>query len=541
MLIFLLLCIAVFWFLHKFTATDKNAQYISWESAVQLHEDGSETPYDPNDYSNAADISGTYRFTALLPEIQETGCLLFELSGEELTLYLNGDELYHSSAAYLEGNIDTAQAQIPLKAGDSGELVMICTILDNTNAMFPPMLRFLPDGTADTQAYLYANLYGIPAGASALAMLLIAGLFLLGIPRGKIDWSLIPLFVAAAWLTVFPIVQSLGYYFLPEKAVQILTWRGLSWLTPAALVVYLLMNRRRNFWHLLKLAAMWSSGALLVCYLVSLATGGYLADYLHSQITALFQTGYYDGLLVWFTRWLSIVAAFISAYMVMRSFADQQANNQALVLKNQLLLNSYRTLEKNMRAGAAVRHEFKHQLTAIDSLYQQNNMQELGNLLEKIKKQASSLSQTRFTDNFTINTILQGAAARAAQDQISFTAQVHAPADLSIPENDLCILLMNMTDNALEACSRAENSKDLFIRFYAEVRGGVFAVKCENSYNGKLCRDSRGRLLTTKQDPENHGLGISQMAAVVKKYGGSLDMNRSTENTFIVQAALHLP
>lgn len=541
-LIFLVLCAAVFQFFHLFMVTDKSMQFVDWQSAVQILEDGSQVPFDQlNAYSNTDTPSGTYRFTAELTPTADAGYLLFELSGEELTLSLNGEELYHSSATCLKGVVNTAQAHIPLPAGSQGQLVMDCTVLDHTNAIFPPLLRFIPDGTEDTQHYLYASFYGIPAGVSALTLLLAAGLFLLSIIRRETDFSLIPLTLAAAALTVFPISKGLGYYFMPEHAVSILSWQGFNWIAPAALILYLAMNRKRNFWKLLGYATFWSGALLLVCCLISCLNDGDLAKYLYSELNALLQGGYYQGLLTWLTRWLSVVCAFLSAYMVMRSFADQQARAKALALRNELLLNSYRTLEKSSRDGAALRHAFRHQLIAIDSLYHQKNFRELEQLLEKLKKQEEALPQTRFTANFTLNAILQETAAGAARQQIDFEARVHAPENLSIPENDLCLLLMNMTENALEAASQVTEPRKRFVRFQAEVKGGVLAVRCENSHSETLRKDGRGHLRTTKKDPGSHGFGIPQMTAVAKKYGGNLEILFPEKSVFVVQVTLNLP
>ena len=72
----------------------------------------------------------------------------------------------------------------------------------------------------------------------------------------------------------------------------------------------------------------------------------------------------------------------------------------------------------------------------------------------------------------------------------------------AVPEGDLCTLLMNLLDNALEACRKVE--EDRWIRFQAQVNRGILFIQCENSYQGSLRKDGRGRLLTTKEEPELH-------------------------------------
>ena len=540
-LLFLLLCAVVIWFLHLFTVSDKTMEYINWQSGVQIGDDGEQTPFALDEYTNMPEVSGSFRFTAQLPEGLGDGTLLFETAGEELSLSLNGQEIYRSSALLPEGTMGMSLAQIPLPENASGELIMTCTILDNTNAMFPPLLRFIPEGMNETDSMAYANLFGIPAGITAFALLLVVGLFLLSIFGRRVEWSLLPLALALVGLTVYRLVQSCGYYFLPQPVVAVLSWPGFAWLAPLALLAYLAMNRRRAFWRLLGITAAWSAGALLVGYLLSLAGGWYLSDYLHSAVSNLFQYGVYDGLLYWFTLWLAVACALISAYWIMRSFIRQRAEAQALALRNRLIMDSYHAIERKMRDSAALRHEMKHQLTAMDAMYQKGDYAGLGALLGGLREQDSRLAQTQFTENFTINAILQDAAARAAQAGISFDAQVHVPAELNIPEHDLCVLLMNMLDNALEACGRMDKQENRFVRFKAEVKNGFLAVKCENAYAGELKEDDHGRLLTTKEEPEAHGFGLSQMSAVAERYHSLLDISFTDDHVFTAQTALKLP
>lgn len=280
------------------------------------------------------------------------------------------------------------------------------------------------------------------------------------------------------------------------------------------------------------------------CYAISFPWrgGGYLSNYIHTALAGLFQSGVYSGLLYWLTLWLAVVCALISAYWVMRSFAQQRAEAQSLALKNKLVMDGYRAIEGRMREGAALRHEYRHQLTAMDLLYRKGDYRGIGAMLEELHRQNEKQAQTQFTENFTMNAILQDAASRAARESTSFEAQVHVPAELAIPENDLCVLLMNMLDNALEACAGVEPPAARYIRFKAEMKNGFLAIRCENSYAGSLKTDGQGHLTTTKAEPESHGFGLKQMSATAEKYHSLLDISfTEKEHVFVAQTALKLP
>lgn len=62
--------------------------------------------------------------------------------------------------------------------------------------------------------------------------------------------------------------------------------------------------------------------------------------------------------------------------------------------------------------------------------------------------------RTTFTGNLLVNAILQDAATRADRSSIRMENEVVIPDELPFPETDLCSLLMNLLDNALEAALR---------------------------------------------------------------------------------------
>ncbi len=539
-LLFVLTCVGTVGFLQLFTVVDGSPAYIEWDTSVAVADDGTETPVSSRDISNTTDLEGTYRFTGKLPASLPAGYLLFETSGLSLTLELDGKPVYASTTATPPA-AGVAYAQVPLPEGITGTLTLTCKIVDGSNLLFPPLLRFMPTGFEDAQATAISNSDALPAGAAALAFVLVVGLLLLSCSLGHPDWSLVPLALAAAGLATYRIVQGQGYYFLPDWAVDVLGNPRMGVVTVVLLVVYLAMNRRRNFWKLLGIATAWSAAALAACTAWSFATDGYLASYLVTQARSFVNVGYYDGLVCWLSLWLTAVSALISAYEVLRSFADQQAREQGLALKNRVTENAYRALEAKMRETAAFRHEYKNQLTALDCLLQKEDYAGARALLDELRQASDALAQTSFTENVVLNTVLQDAAARARRDGTRFEAQVLVPRDLGIPEQDLCSLLMNMLDNALAACRRVEPPEDRAIRFSAKVVQGYLAVRCENSC---LPRTADGAGAPSQADRDEnlfHGFGIGQMEAVAEKYRSTLDISQTDDGLFTVQTALKIP
>lgn len=183
--LFLAAAVAVIAFLHLFTQVDESMTFINWDTSVQVLPDGSEQPVSDDVYSDTTAFSGTYRFSGTLPEGLGEGSLLFETAGASLTLSLNGDTIWHSESSGPESTLSMPQGMVPVPEGVSGELTLTCTVLDGSRIMFPPLLRFVPENLSSMESTALANRAAFPAGAAALALVLVFGVFLLSILAGR--------------------------------------------------------------------------------------------------------------------------------------------------------------------------------------------------------------------------------------------------------------------------------------------------------------------------------------------------------------------
>ena len=84
---------------------------------------------------------------------------------------------------------------------------------------------------------------------------------------------------------------------------------------------------------------------------------------------------------------------------------------------------------------------------------------------------------------------------------------------MSVSELDLCIIIGNLLDNAIDACMELPVEKRL-IRIYMEMKGNFLYFALTNTSGGRKKTNFR----STKG--EGHGFGIRRVDAVVEKYGG---------------------
>lgn len=540
---FIALCAALVLYLRVFAATGGAQEVILWQNATVISETGEETPFEMGEREEPYEpqVGEKYVFTAVLGDVSQDTYLAVNTSGAEITVAVDGTELFRSlsNSPYAAETMGLDLSHVPLTPDASGKTLVLTyeALPDGVPSIFPPILRLSSIWLEEAANIAYANSYSLPAGVFSLACLLVYGLFLMGLLNRKPDWSLPPMVFALAVLAVRQIAVGTGYYFLPENVYLFLCWDGFGAIAAVAMLAYLLMNRKRDFWRKLGQYSLFAGSALLVWYLISLMRGSYMARYVNDMVYYLFAYGLWVEPVYWLTLYLACVCALISTYGFIRGIAKMQVDAQALSLKNDLAMENCRAMEESAKRTSALRHELKNHITAMNAIYKQGDMDGLGRYLADLDKLQKGLAPAVYTDNFLCNAILQNAATRAAENEIRFEANVSVPKNLGVEERDLSSLLMNLIDNALEAAKLVEPASNRYIRFNAELKNGFLAVSCKNTYTGKLVLDERGDPVTSKRENAAHGFGIKQMRAVAEKYQSVLEISY-TADVFTAQTAL---
>ena len=138
------------------------------------------------------------------------------------------------------------------------------------------------------------------------------------------------------------------------------------------------------------------------------------------------------------------------------------------------------------------------------------------NLDEKIK----SASLEIVTGNHIIDAILSAKAALASSHAIEFEHNISLTGGLSVEDTDLCSILSNLLDNAIEACCKVEQNR--YISLEMLIFKNQLSINISNSADGRYITEN-GKLKTTKLG-DMHGIGIGHIKSIVENYGGILDI-----------------
>ena len=177
----------------------------------------------------------------------------------------------------------------------------------------------------------------------------------------------------------------------------------------------------------------------------------------------------------------------------------------------------YNAMEQQQKEVRRLRHDMKNHLTALSGLSGQEREAYLAEILN-----APAFSPGRtYCENKTANVVLCAKADQALAQETVFEANTAIPDPISVDPMDLCALLGNVLDNALEATARLP-ADQRHISLSARVEKGLFAVRVSNTYLF-LERGIDGKLSTLKKDRKNHGYGLASVEEIVERYGGRLE------------------
>lgn len=206
---------------------------------------------------------------------------------------------------------------------------------------------------------------------------------------------------------------------------------------------------------------------------------------------------------------------------------------------NQLLADNYRRLSSNQKATARQVHDFTNHLLTLQELLSDDAplaKEYIRGLLDAASEQTVSCQ----SGSEVIDAIINCKQAEARALSIQFTYIIQLPASFSIPAIDLCAVLANLLDNAIEACRKLPETKERFIHISIGYKYNFIFFRVENSVEENPLGTGRTPVTTKKDRTRPHGLGLKNVLDTVRRYSGALEQE-CKEHRFSSVAMMQLP
>lgn len=199
---------------------------------------------------------------------------------------------------------------------------------------------------------------------------------------------------------------------------------------------------------------------------------------------------------------------------------------------NQLIMYAKHLSEKQMVIDEVrrVKHDMKNNMIYLQNLLKADP-EEAEKYLEKfIGKTTKKTDEFSKSGNFSIDSMLNYKNMIAKSKGLSLILEEQIPINLPYENSDLCVILGNLLDNAIEAAENSEN-KEIDARIVYVKNKLKITVK--NYYTGKIKKDAGGNFISTKSDTKNHGIGLQSVTRIVDAYGGVMEV-RTDHSVFQV-------
>ena len=214
---------------------------------------------------------------------------------------------------------------------------------------------------------------------------------------------------------------------------------------------------------------------------------------------------------------LAILVLFYAMFLAMANGLNRNARlqqeNHFLSLQKERYANLQTAIEETRQA----RHDMRHHFLRLSSMAERGDLDEIKKYLSNVMEKMSGMS-LHFCENQAVDSVISHYAALAAKEEISFKAAIELPAEIPTDEIDLCLILSNLLENAVEASIRTEKSRrkiNLEVRLH---HTHLILIQVENAFSGQI-QEKNEVFQSSKRD--GNGIGIESVRRISEKIGGS--------------------
>ena len=168
------------------------------------------------------------------------------------------------------------------------------------------------------------------------------------------------------------------------------------------------------------------------------------------------------------------------------------------------------------------RHDYRNHIQTMKVLASSGDLEGIRSYLDRLDTDLGTVDLAVKTGNAMADAILNSKISLAKSRDIPVQVDAHIPVKLKMSELDLCCIIGNLFDNAIEA-SLALPPEERLIRVYMDMKGTQLYLSFTNFTAGGKREKQGGRFLTTKG--EGHGFGLVRIDAIVERLEGYLSRN----------------
>ena len=215
-------------------------------------------------------------------------------------------------------------------------------------------------------------------------------------------------------------------------------------------------------------------------------------------------------------------------------FISKRIDKRIAAYQRELIETHYAEVENMYHQIRGWRHDYKGHIQAMKALAASGDHDALCRYLDTLETDLATVDTVVKTGNAMADAILNSKISLARSKDIPVTVDAHIPLALTMSEVDLCVIIGNLFDNAIEASMKLP-PQDRLIRVYMDIKGSQLYISITNFTAGKKLIKHNGIFGTDKG--AGHGFGLVRIDTIIDRYDGYLSRN-SEDGAFTTEILL---
>lgn len=227
------------------------------------------------------------------------------------------------------------------------------------------------------------------------------------------------------------------------------------------------------------------------------------------------------GSMTMFVVSIGLVGADLLLFYLIRDYARETEEKRKISVQKEqqrIQIENYADLERNYEQQRKSAHEFRNHLGYIEGLLREQKEREALEYIRKLENSPEQYMSNFSTGNPVVDVIVNQKYHQAKTEGINMVVLMNDLKEIPMTEEDMVVLLSNLLNNAIEACGRLKESTGL-IKFKFMQEGEKVILSIRNPIEESL-KKVNGQVQTSKENEEEHGVGIGNIERVIEKYGG---------------------
>ena len=201
---------------------------------------------------------------------------------------------------------------------------------------------------------------------------------------------------------------------------------------------------------------------------------------------------------------------------------SRKIDKQIASYQYDLIETHYREVDNMYRQIRGWRHDYRNHIQTMKVFASTENWDAIRKYLDLLDEDLTTVDVVIKTGNPMTDAILNSKISLARAKGIEVIADANIPVKLKLSEIDLCCIIGNLFDNAIEACLKLPEDKSI-IRVYMDMKNTQLYISFTNFTAGRKMQKEGKLFLSTKG--EGHGFGLIRIDTIVERLGGYISRN----------------